>query len=70
MSVLRLWPAEKAFLLNVFQANERDPEAREEQRETRDTRNGGMHLPYRACLEFLARFALTLARLKNGLNST
>ena len=56
MSVVRLWPAEKAyyiyiyiffflFFFRVFQANEREREASEEHHQTRHTRDGGMHLP-------------------------
>lgn len=63
MSVVRLWPAEKAyyFFFRVFRANEREREASEEHRQTRHTREGRMHLPPSRVSGALARFALALA---------
>ena len=52
MSVVRLWPAEKAYDYDydyyyfcVFQANEREREASKKHPQTRHTRDGAMHLP-------------------------
>lgn len=73
MSVVRLWPAEKAYYNFFFAFFRRTKESAKRARSTarHDTRTTGeCTFPSRASLELLARFALALPRRKKGLNRT